>query len=518
MQSMSNCILRMENITRHFPGVVALDDVTLTCNKGEILALVGENGAGKSTLMKILSGVYQPDGGRILFNGQEVILDSPRRAQQLGISIIMQEFNLLPYLTVEENIWLGREPANGLGIVDSREVTRRSQELLVTLGVELDPNTPVNDLTVAQCQFVEIAKALSLGADLIIMDEPSSTLTGHELDYLFKVIRDLQARGVTIIYISHRLEEVFRIADQVTVLKDGKVVGTKGIHEVTKNDLIQMMVGRTLAETFPPRSSRIGESVLRVSELNRRDVLHDIALEVHAGEIVGLAGLVGAGRTELVRAVFGADPRDSGVIELGGKVTEIRSPADAIRAGMALIPEDRKLEGLVQLLSVRKNIGLPNLDIFQRWGFVREQEELQGVCEWMHNLDIRASGPTQPVMNLSGGNQQKVVLAKWLIRKPRLIILDEPTRGIDVGAKAEIYRIMRELAESQAAILMISSELPEILGMADRILVMHEGKLAAEFDGATATEEAVMQAATGGDEVPPPPEIVNVVQLSISPN
>ena len=494
----TDILLRMDGITKRFPGVTALDAVSLECRAGEVLALVGENGAGKSTLMKILAGAYQPDTGQIIFRGRPVHIASPRQAQQIGIAIIMQELNLLPCLTVEENIWLGREPVTRLGVIDGRALRGRSQELLESLHVHLRPTDLIAHLTVAQCQFVEIAKALSLNADLIIMDEPSSSLTEHELEYLFQVIRDLTRRGVAVIYISHRLNEVFQIADRVTVLKDGKLVGNRLISEVTRNALVQMMVGRDLAETFPPRRLQPRAVVLKVRALSRRGVLHDISLEVRAGEIVGLAGLVGAGRTDLARAVFGADPIDAGTIELVGKPVRIRSPHDAVRVGIVLIPEDRKREGLIQLLSIRQNIGLPNLDLFRRWGFVRRSRELAASRHWLDQLAIRASGVDQPVLSLSGGTQQKVVLAKWLVRDPRLIILDEPTRGIDVGAKAEIYRIMRQLADAGAAILMISSELPEILGMADRILVMHEGRLTAELDGATATEEAVMAAATGG--------------------
>ncbi len=495
-QTMAAPLLRMEQITKRFPGVTALGGVSLACDRGEVLALVGENGAGKSTLMKILSGAYRPDAGRIVFQGREIHLASPRQAQQLGIAIIMQEFNLLPHLTVEENIWLGREPLRGWGVIDGRAMRARSEELIASLGVRLQPDAQVGDLTVAQCQFVEIAKALSLGADLIIMDEPSSTLTEHELDSLFRIIGELKQRGVAVIYISHRLNEVFRIADRVTVLKDGALVGSRAIGKVTRNDLVQMMVGRTLADTFPLRRGGAHSPVLRVDRLSRRDLLHDISLEVRAGEIVGLAGLVGAGRTELARAIFGADPIDSGTVELFGRPVRIRGPHDAVRAGMALIPEDRKLEGLIQLLSIRRNVGLPNLDRFGRFGFVRARREREACLEWFRKLDVRAAGPEQLAVSLSGGNQQKVVLAKWLVRQPGLIILDEPTRGIDVGAKAEVYRIMRQLAESGTAILMISSELPEILGMADRILVMHEGRLTAELDGATTTEEAIMAAAT----------------------
>jgi len=495
---MNGLILQMDKITKRFPGVLALDEVSFGCATGEVHALVGENGAGKSTLMKILSGAYRPDNGRIIFRGEEVDLDSPRRAQQLGISIIMQEFNLLPYLTVEENIFLGREPMLSAGIVDTREITRLSQELLSSLSVDVNVSDRIEQLSVAQRQFVEIAKALSLGADLLIMDEPSATLTGHELEYLFRVVRGLKDRDVTIIYISHRLEEVFQIADRVTVLKDGKYMGTKDVRDVTKNDLVRMMVGRELVDTFPARTGKAEDTVLAVRGLTRKGVLDNISLEVRGGEIVGLAGLVGAGRTELAQAIFGSDPVDSGKIELNGKEMSLKGPHDAVEAGIVLVPEDRKLEGLIEILSIRKNIGLPNLSILERWGFVIAHDELNKVNEKIQQLDIRTSGPNQLVMNLSGGNQQKVVLAKWLVREPKLIILDEPTRGIDVGAKVEIYRIMRALADSGAAVLMISSELPEIIGMADRILVMHEGRLTAEFDGASATEEGIMLAATGG--------------------
>jgi len=494
----ADALLRMEAITKRFPGVTALDTVSLECGAGEVLALVGENGAGKSTLMKVLAGAYPPDAGEIVFRGRPLKLAGPRQAQQAGIAIIMQELNLLPYLTVEENIWLGREPVSRLGVIDARALRARSQELLDSLHVRLRPTDLVASLTVAQCQFVEIAKALSLHADLIIMDEPSSSLTEHELDYLFQVIRNLKRQNVGVIYISHRLNEVFEIADRVTVLKDGKLVGSRRTAEVTRNELVQMMVGRPLSETFPPRGTAAGAPMLRVRGLSRHNALQGVDLEIRAGEIVGLAGLVGAGRTELARALFGADPIDTGTIEIAGAPVRIRSPHEAIRAGIVLIPEDRKLEGLVQLLSIRKNIGLANLDRFRRWGFVRGARELAASRDWLGRLDIRAKSAEQPVRSLSGGNQQKVVLAKWLVREPRLIILDEPTRGIDVGAKAEIYRLMRQLADAGAAILMISSELPEILGMADRILVMHEGRLRAELHGATATEAAVMAAATGG--------------------
>jgi ribose transport system ATP-binding protein len=495
---MDDHILRMEGIIKRFPGVQALSDVRFQCLRGEVHALVGENGAGKSTLMKILSGAYQPDAGEIFYKGRQVRIENPRKGQELGIAIIMQEFNLLPDLSVEENIFLGREPMRRFGVIDSRGVSMRSKELLEALGFEIDPSAMVDSLTIAQRQFVEIAKALSLGADLLIMDEPSATLTGHELDSLFRVIRDLKERGVTIVYISHRLAEVFQIADRVTVLKDGLLMGTKITSEVTTDRLIEMMVGRTLAETFPPRNGEKGEVVLEVRNLDKYDFVHDVSFDVRKGEIVGLAGLVGAGRTELVRAVFGADRIRSGEIRFLNQRLQIRNQSDAVRAGIVLIPEDRKLEGLVEIQSIRKNITLPNLEMFSRFGIIQTSKEVEVVREKIKQLDIRAQSPNQLVRNLSGGNQQKVVLGKWLVRKPELIILDEPTRGIDVASKAEIYRIMRNLADDGAAVLMISSELPEILGMADRILVMHEGTIAAEFKGGEPTEEDVMKAATGG--------------------
>ena len=390
----TDILLRMEAITKRFPGVTALDAVSLECRAGEVLALVGENGAGKSTLMKILAGAYQPDIGRIVFRGRPVHIASPRQAQQVGIAIIMQELNLLPYLTVEENIWLGREPVTRLGVIDGRALREQSRALLESLHVTLRPTDVIAHLTVAQCQFVEIAKALSLRADLIIMDEPSSSLTEHELEYLFRVIRDLKRRGVAVIYISHRLNEVFEIADRVTVLKDGRLVDSRRISEVARNDLVQMMVGRNLAETFPPRSSQPRAVVLRVRGLSREAYSTTSASRCARGD--RRPGRAGRRRPHgSARAVFGADPIDAGSIELAGKPVRIRSPHDAVRAGIVLIPEDRKREGLIQLLSIRKNIGLPNLDLFRRWGFVRRS---QG---WRRLGTGWASSPSAPAASTS---------------------------------------------------------------------------------------------------------------------
>ncbi|MBI9048788.1 MAG: sugar ABC transporter ATP-binding protein [Anaerolineaceae bacterium] len=495
---MNEYLLRMENITKKFPGTIALDDVSFDCKKGEVHALVGENGAGKSTLMKILSGAYSQDLGSIYFRGEQINISDPKHRQALGIGIIMQEFNLLPYLSVEENIFLGREKKTPLGLIDEKYINQESQKLLSSLNVNIDPKTKIERLTTAQMQFVEIAKALSLGADLLIMDEPSATLTGHELEYLFSVIEVLKKKGTSIIYISHRLVEIFQIADRVTILKDGKLMGTKGIEEVTRDKLVELMVGRTVSETFPKRTGKFGDCMISVENISNKTLPNPINLEIRCGEILGLAGLVGSGRTELAKAIFGSDSTETGSITIKSRKTRIKNPNDAVKNGVVLIPEDRKLEGLVGIRTIQQNISLPNLDHFSLFGFIKSQKEKQEVQNSIEQLSIRCSGMTQYVQDLSGGNQQKVVLAKWLVRLPNVIILDEPTRGIDVGAKSEIYQIMRNLANKGLAILMISSELPEILGMADRVLVMHERKIVAELDGASTTEEEIMRAATGG--------------------
>ena len=498
---MTDIVLEMRNISKTFPGVRALDDVSLDCAKGEVHALVGENGAGKSTLMKILAGVYQPDAGEILLRGQPTRIPSPHNAQQMGISIIYQELNLLPELTVAENIFLGREPKRALGFLDSRSLREQAHSLLKQLGVDLNLRTLVRRLSVAQQQMVEIAKALSLNADIIIMDEPSATLGGRELENLFEIISVLRNRGVTVIYISHRIEEIFEIAQRVTVLKDGQLVDTCQIGDIDKATLINMMVGRTLSKAFPDRGSGVGDEVLSVVGLTCEGVLEDIHLKVHRGEIVGLAGLVGAGRTDLARAIFGAQPVDEGEIYIKEQPAQIGRPGDAMAHSTGFLTEDRKAEGLVLGLSLRHNAALPSLKSRQRLGFVEERKEEQVVREMMQRLDLRAANVEQEVQYLSGGNQQKVVLAKWLISGPELLIFDEPTRGIDVGAKSEIWHLMRQLADQGTAILMISSELPEIIGMSDRVVVMCQGRIAGELPGETATEEQIMTLATGGEVI-----------------
>ena len=495
---MYELILRMEDISKRFVGTLALDQVDFECRKGEIHGLVGENGAGKSTLMKIISGAYTQDSGKMFFDGQYVDISSPRERLDMGIGIIMQEFNLLPYLTVEANIFLGREYTSKLRLIDSEKITEKTKELFELLQVEINPKEYVENLTVAQRQFVEIAKALSLGAKLLIMDEPSATLTGHELEYLFDVIRGVKEKGTSIIYISHRLVEIFQIADRVTVLKDGRMMGTSDVKDISRHQLVEMMVGRKIADTFPKRSGQLGDCVMSVKNITSKKLPEPVSFDIHCGEIVGIAGLVGAGRTELARAIYGSDLTESGTVVLESKETRIRKPHDAVKLGIVLVPEDRGLEGLILIHSLQKNFGLPNLDIFSRLGFVNNKKEKDESALMVDRLNIQTSGLGQFIRSLSGGNQQKVVLGKWLIRKPKLIILDEPTRGIDVGSKAEIYHLMRDLANQGIAILMISSELPEIIGMSDRILVLHEKKLVAEFEGDQATEREIMHAATGG--------------------
>lgn len=492
--------LEMRHISKQYPGVRALDDVSLTVHEGEIHALLGENGAGKSTLMKILAGAETKDSGEILLSGHTAHIDSPQKAMSLGISIIYQEFNLVPYLSAGENIFLGREPRALLpGFVDFRTLYRRSQEVLDRLGVRLDAHAPVYRLSVAQQQMVEIAKATSKQARIIIMDEPSATLTEHELQALFTLIRQLKAEGVSIVYISHRLEEVFEICDRATIMRDGHVIATEPVANLTREQIIRLMVGRELKEAIPKVPAETGPPALSVKHLTRRGVLHDISFEVRQGEILGLAGLVGAGRTETARAIFGADPIDGGTIEVFGKPVRIRSPQDAIHYGIGLVTEDRKQQGLVLGMAVRENNTLAHLDALATLGFIRMREERQVAEKFRSNLGIKTPSIEQVTQNLSGGNQQKVVLAKWLFTGSKVLIFDEPTRGIDVGAKSEIYKLMNELAAQGVAILMISSELPEVLGMSDRILVMHEGRIMGELSRAEATQEKIMHLATGGE-------------------
>ncbi len=499
-------ILRMENICKSFPGVRALHNVSFELRPSEIHALVGENGAGKSTLIKILAGALERDSGDIHVNGTRAHLRTPQAAIDAGISVIYQEFNLVPYLSVAENIYLGREPQSW-GIVDWKTMRAGARGLLDRLGATFSETALVNELSVAEQQMVEIAKALSVESKVLVMDEPSATLTEHELEALFGQMRRLKSEGVSIIYISHRLEEVFEIADRVTVLRDGEVVGTGPVSELDAAKIIRMMVGRDLSREPRPMRSRdpaAAEEVLRVEHLSRGTQVRDVSFALHRGEILGVAGLVGAGRTELVRAIFGADRPTSGQIYLEGEPVNPRSPAHAISIGIGLVPEDRKLQGLILGMVLSSNVTLARLNAVSKAGILSGRQERKVTEEYIGRLDIATPSALQVVRNLSGGNQQKVVLAKWLFARSKVLIFDEPTRGIDVGAKQEIHNIMRSVADSGAGVIMISSELPEILRMSDRIMVMHEGRLAGFLTPEEATQEKIMTLATGETEAPTP--------------
>ena len=504
-------LLRMEHISKAFPGVQALDDVSLNVGTGEILGLIGENGAGKSTLMKIVSGVYPADQGQIFLGGQPVQVQNPHHAQQLGLAIIYQEFNLMPNLTVMENIFVGREPGR-LAFVDRRRLEKQAQELLNRLGVRLAPTAIVRDLAVAEQQMVEIAKALSMKVQVIIMDEPTSALSETEVQALFRIMRDLKQHGISVVFISHRLEEVRAICDRVMVLRDGKNVGALGIADASEDAMIRLMVGRSLTEYFHQEGVAAvsgqpaldADVALEVRGLTRRGskvdasaiVLDNVSFQLRRGEILGLAGLVGAGRTEIVRAIFGADTRDAGEIQVDGKRADIRSPGDAIRHGIGFVPEDRKAQGLILNQALRLNLTLPSLAALTRFGFVKLAAETQRVQEYVTKLQIRTPTLDRVVRNLSGGNQQKVVISKWLMLKPKILIMDEPTRGVDVGAKTEIYSLMRQLVGAGVSIIMISSELPELLAMSDRVVCIAEGHVAGILERSEATPERVMRYCT----------------------
>lgn len=492
---MSELLLRMEGIRKTFPGVIALDNVNMDLNRGEVHAIVGENGAGKSTLMKILSGIFQPDKGSLLYKGHNTVIHGPQDAQSKGICIIHQELNLAPHLTVAQNIFLGREPMK-YGVLDERKLNKMAAEILELLHLDIKPTTIVKELGVSKKQMVEIAKALSVKSEVLIMDEPTSALSEAEIDELFRIIHSLKKEGVGIFYISHRLEELKHIVDRISVLRDGHYIGTWDYGQLTLDDIIAKMVGRSLKDKFPHRNHEIGKILFEVKNLNRKGIIKNISFQLHKGEVLGIAGLMGAGRTEVARAIFGADPKDSGKIFLEGKELFINNPVEAIKEGIAYLSEDRKRDGLALKLQVDQNVTLANV-ISNGWGVLLKRKEKEVADKFVNDLRIKTPSLEQKVINLSGGNQQKIVIAKWLWCNSKVIIFDEPTRGIDVGAKFDVYELINTLAAEGAGIIMISSELPEILGMSDRIIVLHEGEITGQLKVSEATQERILNLATG---------------------
>jgi inositol transport system ATP-binding protein len=489
-------VLSMEGISKQFPGVRALSNVRLDARKGSVHALMGENGAGKSTLMKCLIGIYAPDSGTITFKGEKLNITNTHYALSKGISMIHQELSPIPQMTVAENIYLGREPTTWYGLVDMRKMNRMASELLDRLHIKIKPTAKMRELSIANIQLAEIAKAVSYNSDLIIMDEPTSAITEAEVEGLFNIIRSLKAQGCAVIYISHKMDEIFKITDEVTVFRDGQYMGTDATADLTDAILIEKMVGRTLTDMFHKETTDMGSVFLDVQNLSGKG-FRNVSFQVKRGEILGVAGLMGAGRTELIEAVFGVTRSHGGGISVDGKAVKINSPADAIRSGMALLTEDRKLTGLYLNASVRENMFIANINNYMIGPFIHFAK-IGKDCERMRGLmRIKTPSLLEIIRNLSGGNQQKVLISRWLLTEPDLLILDEPTRGIDVGAKSEIYRLMTEFVRSGKAIIMISSELPEVLGMSDRIMVMHEGDKVGELSRGEATQEKILQMATG---------------------
>ncbi|WP_026616523.1 sugar ABC transporter ATP-binding protein [Ensifer aridi] len=489
-------LLTAEGVRKEFPGVVALDDVQFRLKRGTVHALMGENGAGKSTLMKILAGIYHPDQGEVKLRGVDIQLKSPLDALENGIAMIHQELNLMPFMTVAENIWIRREPKNRFGFVDHGEMRRMTAKLFERLKINIDPEIEVRHLSVANRQMVEIAKAVSYESDVLIMDEPTSALTEREVAHLFEIIRDLRSQGIGIVYITHKMNELFEIADEFSVFRDGKYIGTHASSEVTRDDIIRMMVGREITQMFPKEQVPIGDVVLSVKNLTLNGVFHDVSFDVRAGEILGVAGLVGSGRSNVAEALFGVTPASSGTISIDGKEVVIDTPTTAIRHRMAFLTEDRKDTGCLLILDILENMQIAVLqDKFIKSGFVSEKDVTAACEEMSRKLRVKTPNLQERIENLSGGNQQKVLIGRWLLTNPRILILDEPTRGIDVGAKAEIHRLVTELARNGVAVIMISSEMPEVLGMSDRIMVMHEGRVTGFLDRAEATQIKVMELA-----------------------
>jgi ribose transport system ATP-binding protein len=489
-------LLELKSIRKEYPGVIALDNLSLCFREGEVHAICGENGAGKSTLIKTITGAIQPTEGEIIYCGNRVEHQNPIASMEAGIACIYQEFNLIPELSIAENIFFGREIMKS-GLVDYQSMYSRTEKILEELGVCIEPKVLVKDLTVGFQQIVEIAKALSQDVRVLIMDEPSAPLTNNELEYLFAIVRKLKKQNVTIIYISHRLEEVFELADRVSIIRDGKYISTMEIQDTTRNQLIHLMVGRELGSDFPEKQKSIGEPILEVMDLNT-EILKNITFKVKKGEILGLAGLVGAGRSETARAIFGADPIQSGILKLNGNEITVKSPGHAISQGIGLIPEDRKQHGILSMLSIRENISFSCLSDFVKGFFINSKKERNEAEKMKQMLQIKTPSLEVPVSSLSGGNQQKVVLSKSLMANSDILFFDEPTRGIDVGAKQEIYKLMNDLASQGKAIVMISSEMPELIGMSDRILVLCEGEIVKELQPEEFTQEIILEYASGG--------------------
>jgi len=493
--------IEMRGIDKAFGTNQVLKNAGFVLKDGEIHALMGENGAGKSTLMKILTGVYTRDAGTVVVDGQEVVYKSPQEAEKAGIVFIYQELNVLFDLTVEENLFMGKEITKRFGVCDKKAMRAKAQEVMNRMGVNIPVNAVMSDLSVGQQQMVEICKALMVDAKVLIMDEPTAALTESETEVLFEVIESLKAKGVSIVYISHRMEEIFRLCDRITILRDGQYVGTENIKDITMDGVVQMMIGREIGERYPQRDVTIGEEVLRVEGLTHEKMFRDVNFSVRAGEVLGVSGLMGAGRTEIMQAIFGNLPIVDGKVFIEGKQVHIKNPRQAIAAGIGFITEDRKTEGLLLEKSIAENIELCNLNKVSKNSVLSKKKGAELVKRGIEEFRVKCFGPDHECNNLSGGNQQKVVLAKWIYTDPKILILDEPTRGVDIGAKKEIYSVINDMAARGVAIIMVSSELPEVLGMSDRIMVVHEGHITGIIDGKTADQAKVMTLATGGSLV-----------------
>ncbi len=490
--------IEMTGINKSFGANQVLKDAAFTLKDGEVHALMGENGAGKSTLMKILTGVYTKDSGTVKVDGKEVNFKSPQEAEKAGIVFIYQELNVLFDLTVEENLFMGKEITKKFGICDKKAMHAKAQEVMDKMGVQIPIDAVMSDLSVGQQQMVEICKALMVDAKVIIMDEPTAALTERETESLFRVMRALQKKGVSIVYISHRMEEIFVLCDRITILRDGSYIGTEHVNDIDMDGIVKMMIGREIGERYPKRDVKIGEEVLRVEGLTKDKVFHDVSFNVRAGEVLGVAGLMGAGRTEIMEAIFGSISKNRGQIYIDGKQVTIKNPRQAIAAGIGFITEDRKTEGLLLEKSIAENIEIANLKSVSKHGVLLKKKQEELVQQGIDEFKIKCFGPWHECNNLSGGNQQKVVLAKWIATNPKILILDEPTRGVDIGAKKEIYNVINKMAAQGVAVIMVSSELPEVLGMSDRIMVVREGEVRGILDGKDADQEKIMTLATGG--------------------